>query len=345
MNKFAAWIKRHQVIAFFILTFAITWGLGFSYDAVIGKGNFLLAPLVFVATCGPALAGIIITTTTGTRLREETKRAYWIAFLVAWGASTLVFLANNTVINHAPFSPILVAFTLVSVIPVAFVISMAHSRIPAVKDTLASLLRWRGVWGWALLAIGLFPTLALVSTLIEDPRWGLRIAIARLPATGLPLLGLVAVKFLYQFFFFNATGEEIGWRGFALPRMQSLTSPLVACLILNIFWPLWHLFLWTAEGKPVTSLEYWVQTYLTHLSATVTLGWLYNRSKGSILVAGIAHAAANTTFAFFPNLDWAVYNWIVGGVALAMIVVDRMWRKLPFDHPAVYHELTQEMSG
>ncbi len=345
MSKLTALIRRHQIIAFFALTFAITWGLGFSYDAVMRKGNFLLAPLVFVATCGPALAGIIIAAVCNTQPREGTRRAYWIAFLVAWGASALVFLANNTVINHAPFSPIMVAFTLVSVIPVAFVISMAYSRIPAVKETLASLLRWRGVWGWALLAVGLFPTLVLVSTLIEDPRWGLRIAMARLPATGLTLLGLVAVKFLYQLLFFNATGEEVGWRGFALPRMQALTSPLVACLILNIFWPLWHLFLWTAEGKPVTSLEYWAQTYLTHLSATVTLGWLYNRSKGSILVAGIAHAAANTTFAFFPNLDWAVYNWIVGGMALAMIVVDRMWRKLPSDHPAVVHEPAQVTGG
>lgn len=70
----------------------------------------------------------------------------------------------------------------------------------------------------------------------------------------------------------------------------------------------------------------------------MTLGWLHNRSKGSILVAGIAHAAANTTFAFFPNLDWAVYNWTVGGAALVMIVVDRMWKKLPADHPAVYRE-------
>jgi membrane protease YdiL (CAAX protease family) len=68
--------------------------------------------------------------------------------------------------------------------------------------------------------------------------------------------------FLYQFFFFNATGEEAGWRGFALPRMQSLTSPLVACLVVNISWALWHLFFWMAEGRPVSSPEYWAQTYL-----------------------------------------------------------------------------------
>ncbi len=338
MNKLIAWIKGHQVSAFFILTFAITWGLGFSYDAVIRKGNFLLAPLVFIATCGPALAGIIITAITRTQPREGTKRAYWIAFLVAWSISALVFLANNIVINHAPFSPIMVGFTLVSVTPVAFVISMAYSRIPAVKRYLASLVRLRGVWGWSLLALVLFPALVLLSNLVGSLLGKQSIAARPFSGTGPALTGLVAVKFFYQLFFFNATGEEIGWRGFALPRMQSLTSPLVACLVLNVFWPLWHLFLWMAEGKPVFSLEYWGQTYLTHLSATVTLGWLYNHSKGSILITGIAHAAANTTFALFLNLDWAAYNWTVGVVVLVMIVVDRMWKKLPADHPAVYHE-------
>jgi hypothetical protein len=91
-----------------------------------------------------------------------------------------------------------------------------------------------------------------------------------------------------------------------------------------------------AEGKPVFSPGFWVQTYLELLPGTVILGWFYNRSKGSILVAGIAHAAANTAYAFFPNLDWTVFNWTVAVAALVLILVDRMWKKLPSDHPAVY---------
>ncbi len=91
-----------------------------------------------------------------------------------------------------------------------------------------------------------------------------------------------------------------------------------------------------AEGKPVTSPEYWAQTYLTHLSATVTISWFYNRSKGSILIAGIVHAAGNTAFAFFPNLDWATYIWISGASALVLIALDRMWKNLSANHPAVY---------
>lgn len=343
MNQMADWIKRHQITAFFIITFLITWGLGFSYLAMY-KGEFLLAPLAFIATCGPALAGIIISAICNTQPREGSKRTYWIAFLVAWVVSALVFMANNTFISNAPLTPIIVVFTIITVIPVAFVISMAYARIPAVKNYMASLLRLRGVWGWALLALLLIPALMLISIVIHDRRWGLLFAFHQLPATGLALLGLVAVKFLYQLFFFNATGEEVGWRGFALPRLQARTSPLVACLVLNVFWPLWHFFLWMAEGKPVYSPEYWGQTYLTHLSATVTIVWFYNRSKGSILVAGIAHAAANTAFAFFPNLDWATYNWTVAVAALVLILVSQMWKKLPSDHPAVYQIPQDEKS-
>lgn len=335
MKHLADWLERHQLIAFFVLTFAITWGLGFSYPAVY-KGQILLAPLVFIATCGPALAGIIISATINTQPRQGNKRTFWIAFLVAWIVSLLVFLANNTFINHAPLSPIMIGFTIVVVIPVAFVISMAYSRISTVKNYLSSLVRLRPVWGWALLAAFWMPVLSLIAFLIEDQRGNFSLPSYGFPETGLALIGIITVKFLYQLFFFNATGEECGWRGFALPRLQARISPLVACLILNVFWPIWHLFLWMAEGKPITSPEYWAQTYLTHLSATVTISWFYNRSKGSILIAGIVHAAGNTAFAFFPNLDWATYNWIAGVSALALILLDRMWKKLPPNHLAVY---------
>jgi membrane protease YdiL (CAAX protease family) len=336
MNKVTNWVKGHQVIAFYILAFAITWGLGFSYDAVMNKNVFLLAPLAFIAICGPALAGIIVTAVSDTQPRQGTRKAFWTAFLVAWVVSALVFLANNTFINHAPLNPVMVVFTLTSVLPVAVVISMAYSRLPAVKSCLASLVRLRGVWGWSLLALFLTPVLVLLSILISSLLGRQPIATHHFPETGLVLIGLVVVIFLYQLFFFNATGEETGWRGFALPRMQSRMSPLMACLIMNVFWVLWHAFLWKAEERPVYSPGFWMQMYLQDLPATLMITWLYNRSQGSILVAGIAHATANTVFAFLPNLDWTVFTSTVGVAVLVMILADRMWKRLPSNHAAVY---------
>ncbi len=105
MNKITDWIKNHQVAAFFIITFAITWGLGFSYGAVLKKANTCLFPLVVIATCGPALAGIIITAVTNTQPRQGTRRAFWIAFFVAWFVSALVFITHNTLYQSSSHSP------------------------------------------------------------------------------------------------------------------------------------------------------------------------------------------------------------------------------------------------
>jgi len=69
---------------------------------------------------------------------------------------------------------------------------------------------------------------------------------------------------------------------------------------------------------------------------SVIIVWICNRAKGSILVAGIAHAAVNTALAFIPIQDMQGIHltWVVA--ALVMILVDRMWQKLPPDHLAVY---------
>jgi membrane protease YdiL (CAAX protease family) len=222
------------------------------------------------------------------------------------------------------------------VLPVAFVISMAFSRIPAVKDYLSSLIRLRGVLGWCLLALLMIPAVILLSVPISSILGRHPIASYQFPGTGLALIGLVTVKFLYQLFFFNAIGEEVGWRGFALPRLQARTSPLMAASFIAIFHALWHFFLWQAEGNPVLTWQYWIERYIVTIMFSLIIVWMYNRAKGSILVAGIAHAATNTVEAFFPNLDFLVSIVILALVLLILIMAYRMWVKLPLDHPAVF---------
>jgi membrane protease YdiL (CAAX protease family) len=338
MSKLINWIKHHQVTAFFILTFAITWGLSFSYT--VYREMFLLMPLGFVALCGPALAGIIISAVANTQPRQGSHKSQWIAFLIAWIVCAPVFLAHTVWFDRVPFSPAVAVIVLVSVAPVAVVISMAYSRIPAVKRYVSSLTRLRGVVGWSLLALALYPALILLSLPVSRLLGIQPIAANRLPGTGLALIGLIAIKCLYQFLFFNATGEEIGWRGFALPRLQTRNSPLISSLILAVFWIPWHFFLWKSQGVPVMTWNYWISTNtLLIVLSSVILTWFYNRAKGSILVAGILHAAENSTARLLLILDWNQYLALKAVVALAMILVNQMWKKLPPDHPAVYHEL------
>lgn len=336
MNKLTDWIKRYQVAAFFIVTFAITWGLGFSWGAVLKRNQFLLLPVAFVAVCGPGLAGMIITAVTHTQPREGPRQAFWIAFLVAWFVSALVCLANSKFIEHSSLSPAAVGLFTISVVPVAFVLASAYSRIPSVSSYLSSLVRLRGVVGWSLLALVLFPALVLISVPIDSLLNRQPILAHSFPDVSLALIGLVIVKFLYQFFFFNATGEETGWRGFALPRLQAHTSPLLAALIIGVFWATWHFPLWQVEGQPVSTLEFLVVMYSSHLLFSVLIVWICNRAGGSILVAGFAHAATNTVQAFIQLQNiWSLYLTLLIAV-LVLILVDRMWQKLPPDHPAVY---------
>ena len=155
-------------------------------------------------------------------------------------------------------------------------------------------------------------------------------------------MGLVVVKFLNQLFFFNATGEEVGWRGFALPRLQARTGPLVAALLIALLWVPWHFFLWRAGGSAVWTFSFWTQQYAVHIPASLFIVWIWNRAHGSILVAGITHAAANTIMAFIPlrEMEGVYLTWTVA--ALVLILVERMWKKPPCDHPAVHGSLGGE---
>jgi membrane protease YdiL (CAAX protease family) len=336
MNKINDWIKRHQIAAFFLITFAITWGLGFTWDAVLNRDQGLLLPLAFVSACGPGLAGIIISAVTNTQPRQGSRKSLWVAFFASWFIAAIVCLANLAFIEHVVLSPIVIGLFIISVTPIAFVIASAYSRIPSVRNYVASLIRLRGVWGWSLLALVLFPAVLVISYPINSILNRHPITSYPFPDISLSLIGLVIIKFLYQFFFFNATGEETGWRGFALPRLQARTSPLIAALIIAFFWVPWHFFGWQAEGQPITTPQYWLIMYIGQILLSVLFAWIYNRAKGSILVAGFAHAATNTAQAFIPIQDVMSLYLILCIVVLVLILFDRMWKKLPTDHPAVY---------
>ena len=342
MNTLSSWIRRHQVIAFFAITFAISWGLGFSWNAVLNRDQGLLLPLAFLSVCGPGLAGIIVSAIINTQPKQGSRKVLWIALLVAWVVVTLVCLANSKFIEKTSLSTVLIILFTISVVPVAFIIASAYSRIPSVRNYLASLLRLRGVWGWALLALVLLPTLLLISIPVDSILNKRPLSSYPFPEISLSLMGLVIVKFFYQFFFFNATGEETGWRGFALPRLQTQTSPLIAALIIGVFWATWHFPFWQAQGQPITAVEFLAAMYIGHILASVLIVWICNRARGSILVAGFAHAALNTAQAFIPFRDIRSLYPTLFIAALVLILVDRMWKNLPTDHSAVYRELALE---
>ncbi len=337
MKKMIDWIKHHQVIAFYLLALCISWGLEFAYDAFLNRDQYLLLPIAFVGICGPGLAGIIISAFTNTQPIQGSRKTFWIAFLAAWFVSLLVCLANLKFIEHTQLSAVVIGLFTISVVPVAFVIASAYSRNAAVRNYLSSLVQLRGVWGWSFVALLLIPVLFFISVLLDTFLGGQSNLSIQFPEISFSLLGLIAVKFFYQFFFFNATGEETGWRGFVLPRLQARTSPLLASLIIGFIWACWHFPYWRSDGRPVMMLEFWIEMWIGHILASFLIVWMYNRSKGSILVAGVAHAALNTYQAFAPVSNYLYL--VLSAAVLVVILADRMWKKLPSNHPAVYREL------
>ncbi len=84
-------------------------------------------------------------------------------------------------------------------------------------------------------------------------------------------------------------GEEIGWRGYALPRLQKGRSALLATIILAIFWALWHLPAFFYLFDPAIAIGWLIGLF----AGAVVFTWLFNSSGGSIFIVAIWHGCFN----------------------------------------------------
>ena len=122
--------------------------------------------------------------------------------------------------------------------------------------------------------------------------------------------------------------EEPGWRGFALPRLQTMLGPAYAAVVLGVLWSTWHLPLFLVH---FTTFSYWVYVpFLTSISVMVSYG--FNRSGKSVVVAIFLHGLANVGLGVIMNDFLAKATVRQGleteallggfvGVAFALIVV------------------------
>lgn len=146
------------------------------------------------------------------------------------------------------------------------------------------------------------------------------------------------ILFVLVFFGGGPLGEEIGWRGFALPRLQSRFGALRASLILGLVWTCWHLphFLTSAQrGGPGSALSILYVNlpifFVMVMSLTVIFTWTFNRTRGSVFIAILLHTSVNAfgtaIVALFParivngtDLPFALSFAIL---AMAIIVLSR----------------------
>jgi membrane protease YdiL (CAAX protease family) len=133
-----------------------------------------------------------------------------------------------------------------------------------------------GVTGGVLAVLAAAFLAALLMTKSGFDRWQWRALVQIVTFFGPNLLG-------------GPLGEEAGWRGFALPRLQSRFSPLTSSLILGFLWANWHVPLMLAHVYNVT----WWQFVLVTMAASVFLSYGFNRSAGSTLCAVVVHGFYN----------------------------------------------------
>lgn len=181
----------------------------------------------------------------------------------------------------------------------------------AVGELGSRLVRWRVGWLWYVVVIvgpAFSLTVAGVYALLGGSwasAWGF----------GGGLLGLVSLFLVLAIC--DGLGEELGWRGFALPRLLSGHGALAASLILGVLWALWHLPLVWTEEYPLYQQPVWL-LLADIVAKSVIFTWVFLNTRGSVLLAVLLHASTNL-FGVSPTVASA------GGLALPLLAAAAKW--------------------
>lgn len=162
-------------------------------------------------------------------------------------------------------------------------------------------LQGRISWKWYLVAFLLEPVCTVLGVYINAALTGVAPDFSHVMAREIFGESARLWLFVLPFFLidFIANGEEIGWRGYVLPRLQSKYNALTSTLILGAIWGFWHLPKFLSHWNTVSFAWFMLHS----MAFAVTLTWLYNGTKGSLLLVTIMHASANTVGIFFPMAD------------------------------------------
>jgi membrane protease YdiL (CAAX protease family) len=187
----------------------------------------------------------------------------------------------------------------------------------------------RASWQWYLFILVGIPALLMLGIIIQPG------ALAGFQGLSPRLLVIYPIYFFVVIFGGGPLGEEPGWRGFALPRLQPRYGPLRGTLLLGVVWCFWHLpdFLTPAQGGgPGTSLATILTNFaiffLMVIALAIIFTWVFNHTAGSVFIAIVLHASVNTPqlvlVPLFPAMDVTSLDLagLIGfGVTALLIVI------------------------
>lgn len=192
----------------------------------------------------------------------------------------------------------------------------------------ASLGRWRVNWRWYVAACLVYPVVLLLVA------WGYRQWPGAAPLPFQPVT-LGNVVFIGLMLFVAVLGEEVGWRGFALPRLQQHRTALAASLLLGTLWTAWHLPFWIVLDELARfGWTHWLLGWAYIVAGTIYLTWLMNNTGNSLLLAVLFHWTLNlVSGAYLPLTTvvpayaaFIVVAWIIAAGLLAWFGPARLVR-------------------
>jgi uncharacterized protein len=236
--------------------------------------------------------------TTATPSHTATTRApplkyFVLAFAFTGFFWTLAALGARDVI------PALPGFTVIGTLGplvAAVIVTAQESGRAGLRSLLGRVVRWRVAPIWYGVAILGPLVLTLAAIALHVAMGGQRPSIGVLIGS-LPVLLVTAVYMLI----FVALGEEVGWRGYALPVLQARYGALLASLILGALWTFWHLPVFFNPDTLYSNLPFVL--FLAYLIPfTILITWVFNSTGGSVLMAMIVHAFMNASDAMWKVL-------------------------------------------
>ena len=232
-------------------------------------------------------------TTTATPSRTNTTtRAFplkfvLVAFAFTWFFWLLAMLEARGLISSLPVPALFLGAFGPMVAAVA--ITAQEGGRAGLRSLFSRIIRWRVAPIWYAVAI-LGPLMLTLGAIALHVVFGGRPPDISAMIGGLPTVLVLSLYMLVQV----GIGEEVGWRGYALPRLQTGYSALVSSVILGVLWALWHLPLFFNPATSYSNTPFWVYVVFL-LPLPIVYTWIFNSTGGSVLMVMILHAVMNAS--------------------------------------------------
>lgn len=238
---------------------------------------------------------------------------FLLTFAVTWPCFTAVAVM--------PPSPLRLLVLYVGIFAPAMTALALTARAEG-KAGVVALLGRLFVWNvgvrWYVFAIGFMATIKLTGALLH------RVVLGAWPHFGDEAWYVMLLATLASTLMGGQTGEEIGWRGYALPRLLSRFGFARASLLLGVIWAVWHLPLFYVSVGDTYGQSF--PLFVLQVTAlSVVMAWLYVRT-GSLLLTMLMHAAVNNTKDIVPSAVRGATNvFALSTSVVAWITVSLLW--------------------